>query len=140
MRHRVARIALPGVFSSVLEASLALLPSTARGARVRFRLVVTNTSSHAVDLYLRGREPTLEVVIAHETGEVVWRSLDGVVIPAVLQLRTLAPGERLEVSSDWNQRVDGQLIAPGTYRIRASLLAEGNAIDAVIRGVLGPAA
>src|SRR5688572_30666381 len=93
-----------------LEVSRPAAPD-ARRARVRFSLVVTNTADQAVDLYLRGREPTLEVLVARESGEIVWSSLEGVVIPAALQLVTLAAGERLEVSADWDKRVNGQQVA-----------------------------
>ena len=124
----MARIASPGVFFfAVLNVKLEvshLGVSGARGARVRFRLVVSNTADHAVDLYLRGREPTLEVEVARESGEVVWRNLEGVVIPAALQLVTLAAGERLELSADWDQRVNGKPAAAGSYVVSASLLAE----------------
>lgn len=104
--------------------------SGARGARMRFRLVVTNTADHAVDLYLRGREPTLEVVVARKSGEIVWNSLDGAVIPASLQLVTLAAHESLDVSTEWDRRVDGTPVASGTYVVRASLLSEDGRVEA----------
>ena len=112
-----------------LEVSRPAAPD-ARRARVRFSLVVTNTADQAVDLYLRGREPTLEVLVARESGEIVWSSLEGVVIPAALQLVTLAAGERLEVSADWDKRVNGQQVAAGSYVVRASLLSEDARVEA----------
>jgi Intracellular proteinase inhibitor len=125
----------------VLNVALDVSRSTASRTRVRFRLVVTNTADHAVDLYLRGREPTLEVVVARENGEIAWNSLDRAVIPASLQLVTLAAGERLEVSADWDQRVNGKPLAAGAYVVRASLLSEEVQLRArPVELVLGPAA
>ena|SRR5687768_2852344 len=123
----------PVFFFDVLNVELEVsrpAAAGANGARVRFRLVVTNTGHHAIDLYLRGREPTLEVVVARESGEIVWSSLQGVVIPASLQLVTLAARESLDVSAGWDQQVDGMPIAAGTYLVRASLLAEDARIEA----------
>jgi hypothetical protein len=101
-----------------------------RGSRVAFRLVVRNTSSHSEELILRGREPTLEVVVSRESGDVVWHSLEGRVIPAVLQMYPLAPEEKLEVSTVWDQRREKRQPLVGTYVVRASLLAEGASIAA----------
>jgi hypothetical protein len=104
--------------------------TVSRGTRVKLRLILLNDSDSAVDLCLRGREPTMEVVVNDENGETVWRRLAGEMIPAVLQLRSLAPGEQLDVSADWDLRVDGTLVAPGAYLVRASLVAEDQVLEA----------
>ena len=95
-----------------------------------FRLILLNDSDSAMDLHLRGREPTMEVVVSDEHGDTVWRRLDGEMIPAVLQLRSLAPGEQLDVSADWDLRADGTLVGPGVYMVRASLVAEDEMLEA----------
>ena len=115
----------------MLSVSLDAPESIASGARVTFRLLVRNTSGRAVDLYLRGRKPTLDVVVEREDGRVVWRALEGGVIPAVLQVESLAPGQTLEVSAVWDLR--STRVEQGTYVVRGSLLGEDAAIEAAPR-------
>jgi hypothetical protein len=117
----------------MLSVSLDAPESIASGGRVTFRLLVRNTSGKPVDLYLRGREPTLDVVVAREDGRVVWRALEGRVIPAVLQVVSLAPRQTLEVSAVWDLRSTDPPVEHGTYVVRASLLAEEAAIEAAPR-------
>jgi hypothetical protein len=114
----------------MLSVSLAAPDSIASGGRVTFRLLVRNTSGRAVDLYLRGRKPTLDVVVEREDGRVVWRGLEGRVIPAVLQVESLAPGQTLEVSAVWDLQSTEPPVEQGTYVVRASLLADDAAIAA----------
>src|SRR5262245_31840654 len=79
-----------------------LAPSRVRAAApVTLRLRVQNVSQRAVDLYLRGRNVTFDVVIARASGEVVWQRLEGEIIPAIVHLRPLKPGERLEAETVW---------------------------------------
>jgi hypothetical protein len=56
---------------------------------------------------------------------VVWRRLAGEVIPAVVQLRTLAPGEVLELRAEWDGRPARGAPAPGDYWVRGLLLTDG---------------
>ena len=102
------------------------VPHEARaGEPVRVLLRVRNGGSRAVDLYLRGREPTLDVVVETAAGDTVWRRLEGAVIPAIAALRALAPGEILEVSAVWDQRRrDGSRAPVDDYRVRGMLLME----------------
>jgi intracellular proteinase inhibitor BsuPI len=114
-----------------IRVELLLEPRVRAGEPVRLRLRVQNVTQHAVDLYLRGRTNTFEVVVARAAGGVVWRRLEGEIIPAIVHLRPLAPGERLEVETVWNQRTnDGKPVAPGEYVVDGSLLTEGEPLRA----------
>jgi intracellular proteinase inhibitor BsuPI len=113
----------------MLSVSLEGPNSVLSGSPVTFRLLVRNTSEQTVDLYLRGREPTADVVVSSERGDVVWHSLAGLVVPAVLQIRSLTPGDALDVSVVWDQRRANAPPPPGRYVVRASLLVEGEAIE-----------
>jgi hypothetical protein len=97
-----------------------------RGARLPLTLCLVNRTPRPLDLYLRGRSITFDVEVARPGGDVVWRRLEDEIIPAIVRLRTLAPGERVEVGTIWDQRRrDGRLVAPGEYTARAVLLLEG---------------
>jgi hypothetical protein len=93
---------------------------------VPIRLRAENITQRPLDVYLRGRILTFDVVIAGAAGEVVWRRLEGEIIPAIVRVRPLAPGERLEAETVWNQRTTaGETVAPGEYVVHGLLLVEG---------------
>jgi hypothetical protein len=113
-----------------LELALVLPARVRAGAPVPIRLRVRNRTERPLDLYLRGRTTTFDVVIAGSDGQVVWRRLEGEVIPAIVHLRTLAPGERLEVEAVWDQRTNaGKAAEPGEYTVRGLLLVEGAPLE-----------
>jgi hypothetical protein len=105
-----------------------LVPDDVRsGERVPLVLRIENRGARPLDLYLRGRTITADLEVTRADGEPVWRRLEGEIIPAILHIRTLAPGERLEVEAEWNQRtLEGALVATGVYRVRGLLLVEGD--------------
>lgn len=101
-------------------------PRVRAGAPVRIRLRARNATDRAVDLYLRGRTVTFDVVVSRATGGVVWRRLEGETIPAIVQLRPLAPGEQLDMETVWDQRTSRRrAVPPGEYVVEGSLLLEG---------------
>ena len=101
------------------------------GAPVRFTFRVRNPTAREVALYLLGREPTLDLEVSRAGGAPAWRRLEGEVIPAILRVRILAPGERLEVSVAWDQRTAaGSAADPGDYVAVGRLLVEGGALAA----------
>lgn len=108
-----------------------VLPARVRaGAPVPIMLRVRNRTERTLDLYLRGRTATFDVVIVSPRGEVVWRRLEDEIIPAIVHLRTLAPDERLEVETVWNQRTKaGKQVRPGEYTVRGLLLVEGDPLE-----------
>lgn len=114
-----------------IHLELLLEPRARAGEPVRLRLRAANVTQHAVDLYLRGRVPTFDIVVRRGDGVVVWRRLEGEIIPAIVQLRALRPGERLELEASWDQRTNaGEAVAPGDYVVEASLLTEGEPLRA----------
>jgi hypothetical protein len=95
-----------------------------------FTLRVRNQTERTLDLYLRGRTVTFDVIVARAGGDVVWRRLEDEIIPAIVHLRVLKPGERIEVAVTWDQRTrGGGSVAPGEYTARALLLVEGDPLE-----------
>lgn len=88
------------------------------------RFDVRNVSGRDLELYLRGREPTLDVVIRDAAGGEVWRSLGSGAVVAVLQLRPLAAGDTLTLHASWQPAAS----ATGRHSIEAALLTELTAL------------
>ena len=89
-------------------------------------LTIENDTARTIDLYLRGRSPTFDVVVTRADGEIVWHRLESDILPAIVSLRTLASAERLELSTVWDQRTDrGGAAEVGEYTARGVLLLEG---------------
>ena len=103
------------------------VPDTAKaGSPVPIRIRVKNESAAPLDLYLRGRDVTFDITVADSTGDPVWRKLEGEVTQAILQLKTLAPGEVMELSHTWDQKSQrGSPVPPGSYTVRGSVLTDG---------------
>lgn len=100
--------------------------SVAAGATVPIKLRVTNSTAAPLDLYLRGRDVTFDIAITDSAGDAVWGRLAGEPVQAILQLRTLAPGEVLELSHAWDQKSQrGSVVPPGRYSVRGSVLTDG---------------
>ncbi len=119
-----------------LRLELLLQPRVRAGEPVRLELRAENVAPRAVDLYLRGRTPTFDVVIARAGGGVVWRRLEGEIIPAIVGLRALRPGERLQVEATWDQRTNGgEAVEPGDYVVEGSLLTDGEPLRAPPRSL-----
>ncbi len=95
------------------------------GASVPLTLRVTNPTERPLTLYLRGRPVAFDVVVARGDGTVVWRRLAGAVVTMVLQVRTLAPGETIELKDTWNQTTrTGARAGPGEYLVTGELLTD----------------
>lgn len=92
------------------------------GEPVPIRLRVTNAGEEPVKLELRGRPVAFEIVVEEAGGSVVWRSLEGRTVSAVLQAVSLMPGESFELEETWDQRTgNGAGIGPGSYIVRGRL-------------------
>ena len=107
------------------------VPSAVRaGQPVPVVLRVTNDGRQAVELYLGGRTPTLDVVVTRADGRAVWQRLRDAAVPAIVQVRVLGPGETLALRATWTQRDDARVrVAPGRYLLRASLLTDGAPLE-----------
>lgn len=106
-----------------------IVPSKVRiGAVVAITLRLENAGDGPIELSLRGRRIAFDIVVRRETGEDVWRRLDGQIIPAILQLRVLEPGEVLELRATWDQAATaGTPVGPGEYLVQGLLLTDGPA-------------
>jgi hypothetical protein len=109
-----------------LRLTLVVPADAAAGAAVPVTLTVENVSGRRLDLYLRGRTVTFDIVVSDAAGTTVWRRLEGEVIPAVLRLEPLQAGQVLEMRDTWDQRDNaGQSVGAGDYHVRGEVLTEG---------------
>jgi hypothetical protein len=98
----------------------------ATGERIPVTIRVTNTTAAPVDLYLRGREITFDIVVTDASGAQVWQRLEDEAAQAILQLRTLGPAETIELKDEWNQRTRrGRPVGPGEYTVKGSVVTDG---------------
>jgi hypothetical protein len=105
--------------------------NVASGRPVAMKLRVSNTSDRPITLYLQGRPIAFDIVIQRSGGEVVWRRLAGATVSAILGVRTLAPGETLDLEETWKQRTQaGKRAGPGDYLVSGSVLTDGQPIRA----------
>lgn len=92
------------------------------GDPVPVALRLTNTSDRPVEAHFLGRTIAFDIVVARADGAAVWRRLAEAAIPSILQVRTLAPGERLELGDVWNQRSGaGERAGQGDYTLQGIL-------------------
>jgi intracellular proteinase inhibitor BsuPI len=88
---------------------------------VPITLRAKNTGPKPIDLYLRGRQIAFDITVTSETGEIVWRRLEGMTVPAILQVRTLSPGESFELREVWDQQSNAARPAgPGLYTVEGT--------------------
>jgi hypothetical protein len=112
--------------SDSLRLSLGVPAHSAAGTPVPFTLTVENVSGRPLDLYLRGRTIAFDIVVLDSAGVPVWRRLEGEMIPAILRLDALAPGQLLELSDQWDQRDNaGRPASAGDYTAYGEVLTEG---------------
>ena len=110
-----------------VEVRLVVPRAVAAGERVAISIRISNTAPAPVDLYLRGRDITVDIVVTDSTGNEVWRRLEGEIVPAILQLKTLASGEVLELTYEWNLTSRrGERAPAGVYGIQAFVLTDGS--------------
>lgn len=101
-----------------------LAPANARaGDAVPIMIVVQNIKAQPIDLALGGREIAFDIVVSHQDA-VVWQRLFGKVVPAILQLKTLQPGESFQLKDVWQADVE-----PGTYEIVGHVMTDGDPLD-----------
>lgn len=92
------------------------------GEPVPVTLRLTNAGNQKVDLYLLGRRITFDIIVAGPDGRIAWRRLEGTSGQQILQVKTLAPGETLELKDAWTQRTNaGGPVLPGVYTVQGVL-------------------
>lgn len=95
------------------------------GDTVPMTLRVHNVAGRPLDLHLRGRTIAFDIVVTRADGSTAWRRLEGQIIPAIIQLRTLAADEALELRAEWHQRTNkGEPVGSGVYTVQALLLTD----------------
>jgi hypothetical protein len=102
----------------------------APGAPVAMAIRIVNPSDRPIDLHLQGRTTVFDLTVSRGD-TVVWRRLEGEAAQAILQLRTLAPGEVLELRHTWSQEnAAGRQVGPGQYRVSGSVPTGGDSLTA----------
>ena len=96
-----------------------MIPSAVnQGESVPVTLRLTNSSGQPQTAYLTGRPTAFDIEVSDADGTVIWRRLAGETVPAILGVRTLAPGEALTFEGSWRQRdQSGRPVPPGVYHI-----------------------
>lgn len=101
------------------------------GQPVSMTLRIRNTTDRPITLYLQGRPVAFDLVVEQAGGEVVWRRLEGATVSAILGVRTLKPGEVLELKESWKQKTRaGERVGAGDYTVSGSVLTDREPIRA----------
>ena len=102
------------------------VPATVRAGDVVPTVIrITNVAERPVTLSLVGREIAFDIAISQEGGKVIWRRLAHAAVQGILQLKTLQPGETLELRGEWNQHSDaGGAVAAGVYSVQGEVPTE----------------
>jgi hypothetical protein len=112
-----------------IDVSMEVPATVAAGENISMKLTVTNTTAAPIDLYLGGRDITFDIVVTDSSGSQVWQRLEDEVVQSILQLRTLAAGEKIEMSDEWNQRTRrGRPVGPGVYTVQGSVITDGTSL------------
>jgi hypothetical protein len=107
--------------SDSMRVEIVVPPSVAAGAPVPIAIRIGNTAGRPIELHLQGRTVTFDLTVRRGDA-VVWRRLEGEAVPAILQLRMLAPGEVLELKDTWQQQDKaGRRVAPGEYSVSGAV-------------------
>ena len=108
-----------------------VMPRTVEaGAAVPIAIRIANTTERPLELHLQGRTIAFDLIVRRRDA-VVWRRLEGAAVPAILQLRMLAPGEVLELADSWVQRDnDGARVEPGEYSVSGTVPTDASPIHA----------
>jgi uncharacterized protein (DUF58 family) len=113
---------LLGILLGSMTLQIVLPASVRAGEAVPITLRLRNTAQSPATVYLQGRPVAFDIIVSRHDGAVVWRRLEGAVVSAVLQVRSLAPGEVLEFSDSWPQQSNlGKSIGPGEYLVAGVL-------------------
>jgi hypothetical protein len=100
------------------------------GQPVPIALRIVNTSARPLELHLQGRSVAFDLTV-QRGDSVVWRRLENATLPAILQIRILAPGEVLELQDTWDGRDRAGLpVGQGDYTVRGSVPTDGMPIRA----------
>jgi len=114
-----------------MRVELVVPPKVPVGQPVSITLRIRNTNDRPITLYLQGRPVAFDLVVEQSDGEVVWRRLEGATVSAILGVRTLEPGEVLELKESWKQKTRaGRRVGAGDYNVSGSVLTDREPIRA----------
>ena len=103
-----------------LELKLELPREADAGSPMAAVLRVRNLTDRPVDLYLRGRTFTVDVIAQRTDGDTLWRRLEGAIIPAMIHHQRLVPGRSIVIPVAWTWTLGAD-----EYHLQALLLTEG---------------
>jgi hypothetical protein len=111
---------------SALRVELVVPAAVRAGEPVPVKIRITNPGDKPVDAYFVGREIAFDIIVRERQGErTIWRRLTGRAVHMVLQVRTFAPGETIELGDTWRQERDGGgVVAPGSYTVEGVVLGQ----------------
>ncbi len=98
-----------------LEFTISAPGSVRVGQPIPITLKLTNVSDRPVEAHFLGRTIAFDIVVTTEDGAVVWQRLSEGATPSILQIRTLAPGEKIEWRDSWRPKRRGR------YRVQGVL-------------------
>jgi len=110
---------MSGVTRDSLQFELDVPARVRAGGSATVKLRVRNAGSAPLTIYLRGRDIAFDLVVRDQLGRIVWRRLEGQMIPAVVRAVTLEAGRQLEFHDAWHPPGD---LPPGSYTIVGELL------------------
>ena len=100
-----------------MRVEIVVPPKVAAGVPVPIAIRIGNTTDRPIELHLQGRTVVFDLTVSRGDA-VVWRRLEGESVTAILQLRTLAPGEVLELKDTWRQEDGtGRPVGRGKYSV-----------------------
>jgi hypothetical protein len=114
--------AVSAVPADSISFEILLARQVGAGQPVAITLRLTNRGATARQFYLLGRTITFDILVSRPDGQVVWQRLHGQLVPQILQVVTLEPGQRLDFTDTWAQRTnEGEPVGPGTFMVQGVL-------------------
>ena len=100
-----------------LECTLNLPQKVVANTLLTFRMTLINRAGKAIELGLGGNPPS-RFSVTTEADVLVWESTGGNPIQQLLELRTLAPGDSIVFTREWNLTDStGTPVQRGTYTV-----------------------
>lgn len=113
-----------------MRVEMVVPPNVAAGAPVPMAIRIANVAGRPLELHLQGRTVIFDLTVRRDH-RVVWRRLEGEATQAILRLRTLAPGEVLELEDTWRQEDRaGNRVGPGEYSVSGTVPTDAAPIEA----------
>jgi hypothetical protein len=136
----VVGVAAPASTEGALRATVVVPATATAGTLVPVFVRLHNTGLAALPLMLRahGQQVVFAVDITGPDGAVVWQSLpSGQPVLGAFTRFTLAAGGTMELATSWDTRTAaGGLAPPGSYNVRARVLAQPADVVAAQAGIL----